>query len=99
MPFADHDALIARATLVVGHGGHGTTMRALRHGLPMVGIPATGAGQVPITELIEQWGTGRALSQDADVDHGAIAQLGERLDRTQEVGGSSPPSSMSRKPC
>src|ERR1700685_1964686 len=27
--------------------------------------------------------------------HGAIAQLGERLDRTQEVGGSSPPSSTS----
>jgi hypothetical protein len=27
-------------------------------------------------------------------DRGAIAQLGERLDRTQEVGGSSPPSSM-----
>jgi hypothetical protein len=26
-------------------------------------------------------------------DFGAIAQLGERLDRTQEVGGSSPPSS------
>src|SRR4051794_20254891 len=29
---------------------------------------------------------------------GAIAQLGERLDRTQEVGGSSPPSSIPRKP-
>ena len=27
-------------------------------------------------------------------DRGAIAQLGERLDRTQEVGGSSPPSSI-----
>src|SRR4051794_27386725 len=27
---------------------------------------------------------------------GAIAQLGERLDRTQEVGGSSPPSSIER---
>ena len=27
---------------------------------------------------------------------GAIAQLGERLDRTQEVGGSSPPSSIGR---
>ena len=26
--------------------------------------------------------------------HGAIAQLGERLDRTQEVAGSSPASSM-----
>jgi hypothetical protein len=28
--------------------------------------------------------------------HGAIAQLGERLDRTQEVGGSSPPSSTTK---
>ena len=30
-------------------------------------------------------------------DRGAIAQLGERLDRTQEVGGSSPPSSMGER--
>src|SRR5262249_18729986 len=30
---------------------------------------------------------------------GAIAQLGERLDRTQEVGGSNPPSSITRSPC
>src|SRR4051794_20415899 len=29
---------------------------------------------------------------------GAIAQLEERLDRTQEVGGSSPPSSTARSP-
>src|SRR5829696_3025234 len=29
---------------------------------------------------------------------GAIAQLGERLDRTQEVGGSSPPSSIPGTP-
>src|SRR5207248_2822402 len=32
--------------------------------------------------------------------HGAIAQLGERLDRTQEVAGSSPASSISLElPC
>jgi hypothetical protein len=31
-------------------------------------------------------------------DRGAIAQLGERLDRTQEVGGSSPPSSIGKGP-
>src|SRR2546425_1178401 len=30
---------------------------------------------------------------------GAIAQLGERLDRTQEVAGSSPASSISQDPC
>ena len=56
-----------RASFVVGHGGHGTTMRALLHGLPMVGIPSKGADQIPITQLIEQWGAGRALPMDANV--------------------------------
>ena len=59
-PFADHDALMQRASLVVGHGGHGTTMRALRHGLPIVGMPARGADQVPITRLLEEWQLERA---------------------------------------
>jgi len=67
VPFADHDQLMDRSAMVVGHGGHGTTMRALSHGLPMVGIPAKGADQVPITKLIDQWGAGRALSTDPDV--------------------------------
>src|SRR5207344_3402524 len=39
--------------------------------------------------------TGKRL---ALADPGAIAPLGERLDRTQEVGGSSPPSSIRRTP-
>jgi UDP:flavonoid glycosyltransferase YjiC (YdhE family) len=67
-PFADHDQLLHSATFVVGHGGHGTTMRALRHGRPIVGIPALALDQVPITQLIEMWGAGRALPPDADVD-------------------------------
>lgn len=66
VPFADHDALMRRAALVVGHGGHGTTMRALRHGLPIVGMPARGADQAPITRLLEEWQVGRALPGDAD---------------------------------
>lgn len=66
--FADHDALMNRASLVVGHGGHGTTMRALRHGLPLVGIPAKGADQVPITKAIEEWKVGVALPGDAEVE-------------------------------
>ena len=64
--FADHDALMDRAALVVGHGGHGTTMRTLRHGLPMVGIPAKGADQAPITRLLEEWKVGVALPGDVD---------------------------------
>ena len=73
VPFADHDALMDRASLVVGHGGHGTTMRTLRHGLPMVGIPALGADQAPITQLIEEWGVGRCLPTDTDTAHIAAA--------------------------
>lgn len=65
--FADHDQLMERAALVVGHGGHGTTMRALRHGLPIVGIPAKGADQAPNLQMVEAWGAGRALPPDADV--------------------------------
>lgn len=65
--FADHDALMDRSSLVVGHGGHGTTMRTLRHGLPLVGMPAKGADQVLITRLIEEWNVGRALPGDAGV--------------------------------
>jgi len=66
--FADHDGLMDRASLVVGHGGHGTTMRALAHGLPIVGIPAKGADQVPITRLLDEWKVGRALTGEATVD-------------------------------
>jgi UDP:flavonoid glycosyltransferase YjiC (YdhE family) len=65
--FADHDLLMDRASVVVGHGGHGTTMRALRHGLPIVGIPAKGGDQAPITEMLDRWGVGRALPGDASV--------------------------------
>jgi UDP:flavonoid glycosyltransferase YjiC (YdhE family) len=65
--FADHEALMERSSLVVGHGGHGTTMRALRRGLPIVGMPAKGADQAPITRLIEEWRVGVALPGDADV--------------------------------
>jgi UDP:flavonoid glycosyltransferase YjiC (YdhE family) len=66
--FADHDALMRRASMILGHGGHGTTMRALHHGLPIVGLPAKGADQVPITRLLEEWHVGRALPGDATVE-------------------------------
>jgi UDP:flavonoid glycosyltransferase YjiC (YdhE family) len=75
--FADHDALMERAALVVGHGGHGTTMRTLRHGLPMVGIAAKGADQAPITRLLEEWKVGLALP--GDVDAGTIGSEVEEV--------------------
>ena len=35
----DHDDLMSRCNLVLTHGGHGTFMRALKNGLPMVVVP------------------------------------------------------------
>jgi len=65
---ADHDALMARAALVVTHGGHGTMMRALRHGLPMLVMPGMAADQAPNAALVQEIGVGRSLSQDSGVE-------------------------------
>jgi UDP:flavonoid glycosyltransferase YjiC (YdhE family) len=65
---ADHDDLMRRATLVVTHGGHGTLMRTLKNGLPMVVIPGSGGDQPGNAAAAETWGVGRALPGDADTE-------------------------------
>ena len=37
--FVPHGELMPRASLLVGHGGHGTTMQALAHDLPVLVMP------------------------------------------------------------
>ena len=37
--YLPHDEIMPSASLVVGHGGHATTMRALAHGLPLLLLP------------------------------------------------------------
>lgn len=61
----DHDYLMRRATLVVTHGGHGTFMRALTNGLPMIVVPGMGGDQPVNASAVEAWGIGRALAADA----------------------------------
>lgn len=71
--FATHDALMVGASLVVTHGGHGTAMRALHHGLPMVCLTGQAADQSGVAALdqprvaafIEERGLGRSLTADA----------------------------------
>jgi UDP:flavonoid glycosyltransferase YjiC (YdhE family) len=65
---ADHDDLMRRAALVVTHGGHGTLMRALAHGLPLVVIPGMAHDQAPNAAAAQGWGVGRALAGDADAE-------------------------------
>jgi UDP:flavonoid glycosyltransferase YjiC (YdhE family) len=65
---ADHDDLMRRAALVVTHGGHGTFMRALTYGLPMVVIPGMAHDQPVNAAAAQAWGVGRALPGDASAD-------------------------------
>jgi UDP:flavonoid glycosyltransferase YjiC (YdhE family) len=60
-----NDDLMHRASLVVTHGGHGTLMRALLHGLPMVVIPGMAHDQAPNAATARDWGVGLALPGDA----------------------------------
>ncbi|HEY9720384.1 MAG TPA: nucleotide disphospho-sugar-binding domain-containing protein [Oscillatoriaceae cyanobacterium] len=66
--YADHDALLAEAALVVTHGGHGTAMRALRHGVPAIVMPSVAHDQPIVGATLEEWGCGLMLPSDADVD-------------------------------
>lgn len=51
----DHDEVLATASLLVGHGGHSTAMRALSFGVPQVVMPAN--------PMIDQKGVGAALQK------------------------------------
>jgi UDP:flavonoid glycosyltransferase YjiC (YdhE family) len=62
--YAAHDPIIARAALVVTHGGHGTAMRALKHGVPMIVMPGLAHDQALIAGLMQEWGTGIAMPGD-----------------------------------
>jgi UDP:flavonoid glycosyltransferase YjiC (YdhE family) len=64
--YAAHDPIMKRAALVMTHGGHGTAMRALRNGVPMVVIPGLAGDQPFVAAAIQEWGAGRALPGDAD---------------------------------
>lgn len=61
----DHDALMPRVALVLTHGGHGTLMRALRNGRPLVIVPGHAADQAVNAAAVEDWGVGKKLTGDA----------------------------------
>ena len=88
---ADHDALMRRASAVLTHGGHGTFMRALKHGLPMVVVPGLGGDQPINAAAVESWGVGRSLSRgDADPESMRVAveqvlRTGEYRARAQAI--------------
>jgi UDP:flavonoid glycosyltransferase YjiC (YdhE family) len=65
-PYAQHDAIMQRASLVIMHGGHGTAMRTLKNGLPAIVLPGLAGDQTPIGRSFEEWGAGIALPGDSE---------------------------------
>jgi UDP:flavonoid glycosyltransferase YjiC (YdhE family) len=64
--YVDHDLLMPDATMVVGHGGHATTMRALAHDLPLLVMPQHPMlDQTMVGDAVQRAGAGRLLPQHA----------------------------------
>lgn len=59
-----HDELFPEASLVVGHGGHGTTLAALAHGLPVLTLPLEPTSDQPrIGRAVARAGVGATMSR------------------------------------
>jgi UDP:flavonoid glycosyltransferase YjiC (YdhE family) len=68
VPFVDHAELLPTVSLVIGHGGHGTTLRGLAHGIPALVLPMNALIDQPwIARAVARLGVGRMLSPRASV--------------------------------
>lgn len=62
--FVPHADLLPHCDAVVTHGGPGSTVAALAHGLPLVVIPGGGAAQTRIGQACERAGVGRMVARE-----------------------------------
>jgi MGT family glycosyltransferase len=68
-----HQAILPEAALMVTHGGHGSVMGALAHGVPLVCVPGVGADQPIVGERIEAVDAGRLVAPEA------VGELGDTV--------------------
>jgi UDP:flavonoid glycosyltransferase YjiC (YdhE family) len=64
--FVAQDAVAPHAAAIVGHGGHGTTLGALAHGVPLVVVPLFSVDQWANAAAVERSGAGIALDAGRD---------------------------------
>lgn len=76
LPFVPHAAVLPSARVVVTHGGHGTVMKALAHGVPLVCLPF-GRDQADVARRAVEAGAGLRLSRRSSPDRlrAAVAQV------------------------
>ena len=89
--FMPHAELLPRVRMLIGHGGHGTTMSALAHGVPVLVLAMSKHADQPLVgRAVERTGVGIGLQRDASVAsiRAAIEKLaGDRgySDRAQRL--------------
>ena len=67
--YLPHEEIMPFASLVVGHGGHSTTMRALAHGVPLLILPMHRALDQPmIGRAVAAAGVGQVLPKTASAE-------------------------------
>jgi len=87
-----HHELFPSASVVVGHGGHGTTLAALAHGVPVLALPLDGTSDQPrVGHAVARAGVGLTMSRRSNPDaiRAAIrALLADPVvhDRAQRLG-------------
>jgi len=65
--YVPHAEVLPGAALVICHGGHSTTMKALSHGIPVLVMPLNPtADQGLIGDVVERSGLGRRISARSD---------------------------------
>ena len=66
--YADHREILPHCSLLIGHGGHATTFRALAHDVPILFLPSSAlSDQRMIASAVVAAGAGRALTRFAGV--------------------------------
>lgn len=63
-PWVPHDVAASGAAAIIGHGGYGTTLGALSHGVPQVIVPLFSADQWANGAAVHRAGAGLCLGAD-----------------------------------
>lgn len=76
--FVSLPELLVECALVVTHGGAGTTLAALSHGIPVIAIPQGAPSQERMAVGVEQAGVGRHVRTSADIAGTVLDAVADR---------------------
>jgi len=87
LPWWPQEAAMREASLVIGHGGFGTTMAAVGAGVPQIVMPLFAFDQFPNAERIQAAGAGIALPGDLGAVGSVSTAVRELLDNAAYADG------------